>query len=64
MTKRSARVVEASEDGLAGVVRDTNGTEYPFTTKVPKLQGDVVLYEVEDRDVGHNTTATFARLDD
>lgn len=66
MTK-SGRVTNVSTDGKAGVVRDADGIEYPFTAERRAVPGEVAMFDVADRLVGHDddgkeVRANFAKL--
>jgi hypothetical protein len=63
MTKRAGRVAQITADGKAGLVREPDGSDHPFTSDQEKRLGDAVMFELEERDFGKGVTAKFAKLD-
>ena len=49
---KSGRIQAVSDDGRGAVVRDNEGHEYAVTNPSDAPAGDLVLFEVEDLEVG------------
>jgi hypothetical protein len=60
---KSGRVIEVKRDGTPAVVRDADGTEYACSgSSAAAVDGDVVLFELEDVKVGTKSITKVAKV--